>query len=300
MDDMDAFLDAQKEYDPTADYSGTANAQPAPEDDEEEYDPSETLPSHPVPDVRSPSDQSASMPESAANTPSPRAAGGLKPQPAPAAAPSPSKQPRLQGGFVVESEDDEDEVPEPQPQAAGTALLSANGRSRSPQRSHTHSPNNTLPPTNVPVHSAQDLGHSGVSPSTSVAVNDAARISSPAVPAQGTPVQDNTKQAGPSQLNTASARPSTVPQTPVGASLPKPRLPQDRVGILEDRISEDPRGDIEAWLSLIEELRRRHKIDEVRNLYDRFFKVFPTAVSIIMNLSIIITNSPRLTNGKSW
>jgi cleavage stimulation factor subunit 3 len=68
---------------------------------------------------------------------------------------------------------------------------------------------------------------------------------------------------------------STVP----AASLPKARLPQDKVGILEDRIQDDPRGDIEAWLSLIEEYRNRSKLDDARLVYQRFFQVFPQAVS---------------------
>ncbi|KAI1210062.1 uncharacterized protein F4807DRAFT_423690 [Annulohypoxylon truncatum] len=58
------------------------------------------------------------------------------------------------------------------------------------------------------------------------------------------------------------------------------RLPADIVGILEDRIKEDPRGDIEAWLALIDEQKRRHKIEDARAVYERFFKVFPQAAEI--------------------
>jgi cleavage stimulation factor subunit 3 len=60
----------------------------------------------------------------------------------------------------------------------------------------------------------------------------------------------------------------------------KARLPQDRVGMLEDRIQLDPKGDIEAWLALLAEHRNKNKLEEARKTYDRFFKVFPTAVSI--------------------
>jgi cleavage stimulation factor subunit 3 len=288
MADMDpelAFLSAQNEYDPASVFPGTAavTEQPAPadeEDEEEEYDPSTAYPSYPAQSNGSPSSQSASMPESAANSPPAAAEGGLKPQPAAVAAPSPSKQPRTMGGFVVESEDEEDEVPavSSHTQAAGSAMLNANGVS-SPQRSLNNTPSNTLAPPNVPLHSAQDLGQSGVVPSPSVTINAAASIQSPAVPnGGGTPVPDITKTGAPDLLSAASARPSTAP-TPVPASLPKQRLPQDRIGILEDRVAEDPRGDIEAWQSLIEEHRRRHKIDDARAVYERFFKVFPTAVS---------------------
>ena len=289
MDPELAFLNAQKEYDPASVFPGAAAAieQPAPaeeDDEEEEYDPSTAYPSYPAQSNGSPSEQSASMPESAANSPPAAADGGLKPQPAAAAAPSPSKQPRTMGGFVVESEDEEDEVPAvSHTQAAGSALLNANGVSNSPQRSVTNTPSNTLAPTNVPLHSAQDLGQSGVIPSPSVTINAAASIQSPAVPnGGGTPVPDITKTGASDLLSAASARPSTAP-TPVPASLPKQRLPQDRIGILEDRVAEDPRGDIEAWQSLIEEHRRRHKIDDARAVYERFFKVFPTAVSLLVS-----------------
>ena len=69
--------------------------------------------------------------------------------------------------------------------------------------------------------------------------------------------------------------------TPLSASLPKARLPHDKVGLLEDRIKEDPRGDLDAWTSLIAEHRRRGKIDDARKVYERFFVVFPSAVSFL-------------------
>ncbi|CAD6501343.1 BgTH12-01595 [Blumeria graminis f. sp. triticale] len=71
---------------------------------------------------------------------------------------------------------------------------------------------------------------------------------------------------------------STVP--PAGVTFPKARLPNDRTGILEDRIKEDTRGDLDAWLELIKEHRSRNKLDEARSVYERFFKVFPQAAGI--------------------
>lgn len=64
-----------------------------------------------------------------------------------------------------------------------------------------------------------------------------------------------------------------------GVSVPKARLPNDKTGILEDKIKEDPRGALDSWLALIEEHKSRNKLDEARAVYDRFFKVFPQAVS---------------------
>lgn len=85
--------------------------------------------------------------------------------------------------------------------------------------------------------------------------------------------------------NTAGSSSLTGNSTPVtaaaqsGLSVPKARLPNDRTGILEDRIKEDNRGDIDAWITLIKEHRSRNRLDEARAVYERFFKVFPQAVS---------------------
>ncbi|KAF1843982.1 Suf-domain-containing protein [Cucurbitaria berberidis CBS 394.84] len=270
-----AFLQAQQqEYDPSVAY--TTNDAPA---DQEEYDPNTAYSPHV-------SDQSASMPESAANTPPPAADGegeiGLQPQPAPtsadaSAAPTPSKRPRTVGGFVDESED-EDEEPATQPKAASGTLLNAPGAAAaSPQRSFTNTPNNTLPTPHVQLHSAQD--QAAASFSASVTVQEPVPSIATSLLNGNAPVPDATKPGAPDPLTVASARQSAAPATPAptSASLPKARLPQDRVGILEDRIAEDPRGDIEAWLSLIEEHRRRHKHDDARAAFERFLAVFPTA-----------------------
>lgn len=270
-----AFLQAQQdEYDPSA-YG--ANDAPA---EQEEYDPNTTY----SPQT---SDQSGSMPVSANNTPPPATEGhgenGLQPQSVPAsaevaAAPTPSKRPRTVGGFVDESED-EDEEPGAQPEAASVHLLSAPGAAASPQRSFTNTPNNTLPTPDVQLHSAQDQG--AASFSASVTVHEPAPSIATSLLNGNSPVPDATKPGAPDLLTVASARQSAAPPTPAptSASLSKARLPQDRVGILEDRIAEDQRGDIEAWLSLIEEHRRRHKHDDARAVFERFLAVFPTAVS---------------------
>ena len=60
--------------------------------------------------------------------------------------------------------------------------------------------------------------------------------------------------------------------------LPKSRLAHDVVGMLEDRIKDDPRGDSAAWLDLIEEYKNRNKDDQVRRTYERYLEVFPLAV----------------------
>lgn len=99
--------------------------------------------------------------------------------------------------------------------------------------------------------------------------------------------------------NNDDSRPvsASVPSAPVAAvSVQSPiqkgntitskrkRLPQDIVGQLEDRIAEDPRGDIDAWLALIEEHKRKGKFDGARAVYERFFVVFPAAVGVLLPL----------------
>ncbi len=68
-----------------------------------------------------------------------------------------------------------------------------------------------------------------------------------------------------------------IPSTPI-TSVPRARLPHDKIGILEDRIKEDLRGDLNAWLSLLDEHKKRGKFDDARTVYERFFEVFPSAV----------------------
>ncbi|KAF2399852.1 Suf-domain-containing protein [Trichodelitschia bisporula] len=68
-----------------------------------------------------------------------------------------------------------------------------------------------------------------------------------------------------------AAAPTTTTQ------LPKTRLPMDRIGILEDRVAEDPKGDMDGWQSLINEYINRNRLDDARAIFERFLKIFPTA-----------------------
>lgn len=101
---------------------------------------------------------------------------------------------------------------------------------------------------------------------------------------------DSKAAPNPSHVPSVNSGPSSTVQAPAaqiltsagpsqGVSVPKARLPNDKTGILEDKIKEDPRGDLDAWLSLISEHRSRHKFDEAIEVYERFLKVFPQAVS---------------------
>ncbi|EPS29918.1 hypothetical protein PDE_04868 [Penicillium oxalicum 114-2] len=67
---------------------------------------------------------------------------------------------------------------------------------------------------------------------------------------------------------------SLVPGSP---STSKGRMAHDRVGILQDRVDEDPKGDISAWLELIAEHKARNRLDSAREVYEQFLKEFPMA-----------------------
>jgi hypothetical protein len=273
-----AFLSAQQEYDPAANFAAA---------DEEDYDPATAYTPPPAADGEG-EDESEYLPE-----PAPVSAEV-------SAAPTPSKQLRTRGGFVDESEDEEEE-PVEQPKMAAAGLLRVSEIAESPQRSFTSTPTNSVTSPVVHLHSAQDQGAPSLL-SASVAVNESAPSIASTVLNGGTPVPDDTKPGAP---DAANAVPEPQPAAPVSsvpasaAALPKTRLPQDRIGILEDRIAEDPRGDIDAWISLIDEHRRRHKHDDARAVFDRFLTTFPTAVSCTGQVSLEIANVSRASNGLS-
>ena len=142
---------------------------------------------------------------------------------------------------------------------------------------------------------AQDVQDISLTASNQAPVTDSPHASRPAS-AHSTNVsatQAANQQPGPessmqpsviqSPSTTSTVKPNGTPfaSQPPQAMLPRVRLPHDTVGILEDRIKEDEKGDTEAWLSLINEYKRRGKIDEVRKVYDRFFAVFPQTVSLV-------------------
>lgn len=91
--------------------------------------------------------------------------------------------------------------------------------------------------------------------------------------------------------NAANVQPSSVTiNLPVAAntsasddqdphSPTKSRHTFDIVAHLEERVKEDPRGDIDAWKALMDEYRRRARIDDARSVYGRFLTIFPQAVS---------------------
>jgi len=78
---------------------------------------------------------------------------------------------------------------------------------------------------------------------------------------------------------TAERSPPAPAKNPLSSlqAAKRKRLPQDKVGQLEDRVALDAR-DADAWLALIKEHQKKGKITDARNTYERFFKVFPDLV----------------------
>ena len=150
------------------------------------------------------------------------------------------------------------------------------------QESSTTVPTPTVDkPAVAPISGADD-------PSSSVMQNgDHLNAMSPAPPSSksmtfdGKTLADSATTAMSAAQTTAAPAPKNDTTAPPIPSLPKARLPHDTIGILEDRIKDDPRGDMDAWLSLISEYRKRGKLDEARSVYERFFAVFPAAVRVL-------------------
>lgn len=73
---------------------------------------------------------------------------------------------------------------------------------------------------------------------------------------------------------------TSMPNSDAASNAPTPAIPSvDPVVLLEARIQEDPRGDMDAWTSLMADHKRRSRVDDLRRLYNRFLEVFPQAVS---------------------
>lgn len=275
--------DDDDEYDPSSTFGNEDQAsEPAPQQGED------TAATDPLPNPNS--DVDTVTPSDAPNPPqNPSRAQSQMSTPVPSGAPA-QPQTRTIGGFEVE-DDDEDEKDEAdyEPPAALEGADDANAMpmTMSEDQSSGNANQNTSP--DVPSHPAlqdsamaQDAVHSSYSP---------------------VPVPNiDPSTSGPAQWASqhASLQNSTVPTPlPDSPSASRGRLPHDWVGILQDRVDEDPRGDIPAWLELIAEHRARNRLDSAREVYEKFFKVFPMAVSLPLEDRSrgILTNENRPING---
>lgn len=184
--------------------------------------------------------------------------------------------PRIVGGFEVDDDDEEEdsqddgenEVDVYDPAAAVEADVSTPTLDQTPINRQSQSPierNGITPVSAQPVGSPAGVSSSHVQSGFSFPSTDADTSAQAApeirAPASPTPLPSNVNGS----ISTAAPRFS--------------RLPHDTIGILEDRIKEDPRGDPDAYLDLIQEYKNRNRPDDVRATYDRYLAVFPNDVS---------------------
>lgn len=197
---------------------------------------------------------------------------------------STQNQPRIVGGFEVDDDDDDedDDVAEEEEE---------NGSPDEKDELDVYdpaigldfdvsTPAPAVPLDRTPQSPEQENGNTPVPVQASGSPTD---VSSSAVPIGNDAIAPRAATTTPAQSTTldVSAQPSP-PRLNVNGSVnsavSKSRLAHDIVGILEDRIKEDPRGDTAAYLELIEELKNRNKQDDVRRIYDQYLSVFPLAV----------------------
>ncbi|KAB8071606.1 mRNA 3'-end-processing protein rna14 [Aspergillus leporis] len=192
---------------------------------------------------------------------------------APASGTSVQLKTRTIGGFVVEDEDEDDAGDADYEPPAVLGVEDMNTISMNvPQQPISGNANEDTPTPDVSLDgaaqasaSAKNIPNSSyTSASAAASKNDAPALLSQDMYNSRTTLQSENMQ------DSAAATPA-----PVSPSTSKGRLPHDRVGILEDRIQEDPRGDIPAWVELLNEHRSRNRIDSAREVYERFLKVFP-------------------------
>jgi cleavage stimulation factor subunit 3 len=181
---------------------------------------------------------------------------------------APVSKPRAKGGFIVDDSDEEDGNADT---SAGTNGLNGGAGLTEAQRSLTGTPLNVVPSNDVQISRSEDTPSQDNQPTLNVPAS--------LVPVTGATSSTPTPSV-PLATNTSEQSRSRA------TAMPKVRLPTDTVGLLEDRIADDERGDIDAWLSLIDEHRTKNRLDEARSVYERYLKVFPTAVSLFHHFPI--------------
>ena len=123
----------------------------------------------------------------------------------------------------------------------------------------------------------------GITPVPAQAPSSPAGVSSSALPSGSGALPDPVETSAPATVGAQAqfSPPRSTVNGSLSAAASKSRLAHDTIGILEDRIKDDPRGDPDAYLELINEYKSRNKQDEVSATYDRYLTVFPLDVSIL-------------------
>ncbi|KAF2864178.1 Suf-domain-containing protein [Piedraia hortae CBS 480.64] len=69
------------------------------------------------------------------------------------------------------------------------------------------------------------------------------------------------------------------------------RLPHDKVGRLEDRIKDDPKGDTAAWLELLAHYKDKDQPDKMKAVFERMLEVFPIAPMLWIKYARTLSNN---------
>ena len=192
---------------------------------------------------------------------------------------APAQASRIRGGFEVDDDDEDtedveagkDDVDVYDPAAGFDVDAPTPAHVQTPLDRSSQSPERENGTTPLPAQTSGSLD-GAVSSTLAPGADSTAVLAATPAPA---PVEPPPK-ATPSR---ADVNGSVLP------AVSKSRLAHDTVGILEDRIKDDPRGDTEAYLELINEFKSRNKEDEVRRVYDDYLKVFPLDVSLLHRIS---------------
>lgn len=190
-----------------------------------------------------------------------------------------------------------EDVGEYDPESVGVTPLPLQEQAQSRQSSLKPSPQPTAPPATVPKKRKTAggflVGDSDSEDETPTPASNGLPIQSAQAPQSLSHSPVNTSVLAPQAHEAVSNVPSTsqannAPATSFEASAAPPaaaalqldaRMPQDVVTRLEERIKQDPRAAMDAWLDLIAELRRRNDPEALRGVYERFLAVFPQSVS---------------------
>ncbi|EXJ63028.1 hypothetical protein A1O7_03472 [Cladophialophora yegresii CBS 114405] len=192
------------------------------------------------------------------------------------------RKPRIVGGFEVDDDPEDEEgaqdekddadvydpsvgmdfdAPTPADDSANQIPTSLDRTSQSPEKENGITP---APVQAIGSPADADLSSSTPAPGASTELH---------APRTATATPSHTVSDLPAQLSPPHPHVNGL----VAPGLPKSRLAHDVVGILEDRIKDDPRGDIDAYLELIDEFKNRNKQEDARRVYEEYLKVFPFA-----------------------
>ncbi|KAL9609040.1 MAG: hypothetical protein Q9167_006161 [Letrouitia subvulpina] len=284
-DAEEAFLKSMKEMgDSTGAFYGTvgADGKQTESTSSDEYDPAQALPAtfsplsaqDPPEQIKSSATVNLSPFQQPSTTPLTAGAEKLPTEPQEHVSDGHRSQSRSMSGSSTSSLPTTNHLssnPRPSTATANNQIISTQvGEDRS-NSSGTPGVNKAVQSSNAVSFATSNDNNNGVSPSVSNVTT--------VHPIGSECRRESSKEASPGPKSPArkpkSSKVENIPSS-ISTAASRARLPHDRIGILEDRIKEDPRGDIESWLSLIGEHRKRGKLDDARNVYERFFTIFPS------------------------